>query len=306
MEVSEQALAVDLSTIPLFGGMSIVILDTRMKKSKATEEKKKEEEDRSEEEEESKEEGIAVKTIPPGIVDVLRRYVKEPSPSTLLLVIARSAKECGLDGAKNVVAVKCDNPRPDQLPGLIDAAVATKGKEIAPAAVQELIRRCRSGDIGMIVSHIDRLAAYVGKRKTIAAQDVAQLVVRNVDFNTFDMLKEVSAGRTGDAIDMLRVMLDNGVQPLMILGGIASSYRRLLEAKFLFQSGVAHATIAGRLGINPEKIGGFASVVRRYSEEDLKSRHREVLKTDLLMKTTGEKGERLLENLVLRLCRPAM
>lgn len=236
------------------------------------------------------------------VVDAVNRFIAAPSAAATLVLLTKSLKDCALQPGDATTVLACPIGKEGPAPQAISAEFAARGKTIAPAALQELLRRTGAGNPLALRQEIDKLCAYAGKRKIVAIDDVRTLVREDPDYKPFVILNAISNGRTSEALDAVHHDLRNGHAPFEILGSIAQSERRLLEAKFLFQSGADNATMIGKFGIKPERISGFVKIVRDQKTDDIRGRLREILDADLRMKTSSARPETILEDLVIRLC----
>ncbi len=104
------------------------------------------------------------------------------------------------------------------------------GKKIAPEAARLLVSRA-GGEARVLASELEKLASYVGDRKTIESKDVLDLVPQTAGEDYF-ALNNALEGR--DAKGLLLAIddeLELGAPTLKILAGLASGFRGLLVTR---------------------------------------------------------------------------
>lgn len=104
----------------------------------------------------------------------------------------------------------------------------------------------------------------------------------------------------------MRKILDDGAEPLALLGLISYNYRRLLMAKDLMEKGVSRQEIATAVKLYGNKQEEFLSAARRTELGKLVKAIKRIAQTDLAIKTSvggpGSAGSRLqIEILVCEL-----
>ncbi|HXV73571.1 MAG TPA: hypothetical protein VD713_02460, partial [Sphingomonadales bacterium] len=110
-------------------------------------------------------------------------------------------------------------------------------------------------------------------------------------------------GASGRALTILARNLDAGEAPLRILGALVWQYRRLWKVKESAEKG-GRTTEAGRaLRMDPAKATALLS---KFSEAHLHQAFRLFMEVDSKLKGgSGASGKRVLEDLLLQLCRSA-
>ena len=83
-------------------------------------------------------------------------------------------------------------------------------------------------DARLLASEVEKLAAYAGERKVITAEDVDEVVTRSAADPFFALGNAVEARDLAGALGVLDRTLADGGSPFMVLGGLASTLRRLV------------------------------------------------------------------------------
>jgi DNA polymerase-3 subunit delta len=160
-------------------------------------------------------------------------------------------------------------------------------------------------DVRRLTIEIEKLSTAALPEKTIDADLVDALVANVREIPNFDLTDNLVGGNRKKAIQVLTKILDDGAEPIALIGLLSYNFRRLLMAKDLMERGADRGTVtkAAKLYGNPEH---FLSTARRADINQLKHAVVRLAETDLAIKTSiggsGTKGSRLqLEMLVCEL-----
>ena len=181
-----------------------------------------------------------------GPLDMRRRVVK------LLLKLAQVV-DCG------TIDSEADAER------WVKARAAREGLQIEPTAVRALVDRAGL-DLTRLRAGLERVALYAMGQPAIRAEDVRQSVSAGPDTQVdFGIGKAIWRNDVRDALRELRLALDSGVMPVMVLGQLRAAAERLPAPRL------------------PHAIES-------------------VFQTDIALKSSGGDPRILLERLVVELC----
>lgn len=190
--------------------------------------------------------------------------------------------------------------QPDAAVALLDAACPHGWRE-APRG-----RDATPPNLHRIDSELQKLATAVCGRPegaTIAARDVALLVVGESESNVFDLVNAVADGNAGRALDRLRALLDDGVAPEAILPLLASQFGALARLRLAGGARADRAAVAGQLGVSPTRIQHLTRQFARLGEARVARCLAVVLEADEAIKTgRATRGDDALYWAVLELC----
>lgn len=200
----------------------------------------------------------------------------------------------------------CKTPATAQLPQwCVEWCVREHGKQLAAAAARLLVDLV-GPEMGLLDSEMQKLAVYVGNAPRIDSKDVDTLVGQSRSENTWQIFDLIGQGKVAEALSFLQRLLDQGEDPMRLLGAFSLQLRRLAQAARLNAQGVALPESMNRAG-----FPGFPSA-RQSAEAQMRhlGRRRLDLLYDWLLETDfGMKGgsqlppTTLLERLVVRLAR---
>src|SRR5438874_10862885 len=159
----------------------------------------------------------------------LEKYPGQPSKSGVLILDVKTwpsnTKLAKL--VPDAATITCKTPRGDQvLRWCTQRASATFNKRLDPDAGAWLLEMVGL-DLGLLDQELAKLAVYVGDSPAISRDDVDQLVGRSRAAETFKMFDAIGNGRADDALALLDRLLDQGDEPLKILGAFSWQLTRL-------------------------------------------------------------------------------
>lgn len=228
--------------------------------------------------------------------EALREYLKRPSPSAVLAVLAPSDRVPALEGA---LVVDCRSLKPGDLRGWVVSEAQRLGKTIDRAAA-ELLGQRGGPSLSALSGHLEKLAAHAGSRASITAEDVKSLVGPREERQVYELSLAAASKDGPKAYRVLRALLTAGEAVQVLLWKLAWQYRKLAEAKKLLLNGRRRFEVTSQLQIT-YFADEFLRLVDGHSLEELVDKHGEILKADVALKTSGGHEAAVLEALVCRL-----
>jgi len=246
-------------------------------------------------------------TLKEDYFETLKAYLENPSQSSVVIFVADE-----LNGNRKVGKLLKDQAVAVEFSPLDDADLLkwarTKLEESAAEMNEGTLRHLIAlvgPDVRRLTIEIEKLATAALPEKTINADLVDTLVANVREIPNFDLTDNLVGGNRKKAIQVLTKILDDGAEPIALIGLLSYNFRRLLIAKDLMERGADRGTVtkAAKLYGNPEH---FLTTARRADLAKLKHAIIRLAETDLAIKTSvggsGPKGSRLqLEMLVCEL-----
>jgi len=179
-----------------------------------------------------------------------------------------------------------------------------EGKTIAPELCQHLLL-LTGGDMTVLHGEIRKIAAF-SRSEAISRRDIDAVVVPVLTAVMFDITDAMAAGDYDKALETLRDILRSREEPIKILAGIGSHFRRLLMAKTVAAAGKGVDLMMELTGSKSDYYCRKLMSQAAHLEESFCRRAVELcFRTDMDMKRSVDDGERLLELLLLTLAREA-
>jgi DNA polymerase-3 subunit delta len=235
------------------------------------------------------------------VIALLADYLESPAPFTVLLLEAAA-----LDGrqrfskllSEKALIVELTIGR-ESCSALAAQMARDLGAEIDPAAAAMLADILNGAPARMRVE-LEKLAVYAQGRGQITVADVETLVVA-ARKNTVWQLTEILASRErAAAFALLDNLLREGEQPAGIVGALAWTYRKLIEARDLppqtngFQA-------SRQLGMRPEAAAMAIRQAHRIPKKDLLLAVAALAEADSQLKSGNPNPRAMMEFLIARL-----
>src|SRR5262249_38859938 len=188
----------------------------------------------------------------------LERYIGDHPPGSTppsgILVLelnslpgtTRLAKLLGEAGA-----IVCKAPKTEALPRwCVEWAVSQYGKTL-PEPAARLLMDLIGSEMGLLDQELNKLSAAVGSVSRIEAADVDHLVGSSRSEDVWKIFDVIGAARVGAALDMITRLLDQGEDPLRLLGALGYQLRRLAQAARLTTQGTPLSAALEQAGVWP-------------------------------------------------------
>jgi DNA polymerase-3 subunit delta len=242
--------------------------------------------------------------------DLLQYLPQLPATTRLILVeeatvpkrhpVIALAQQSGLGHIKT-----SDLPAGDALLRWTRKRVRLAGGEIEPAAAETLCTYV-GNDLHQLDQEIQKLVAYTDGARSISEADVRELTPQARMDTVFDMVDAMGHRDGRTAIRIYRQLLDDGKDPLELLGMIVRQFRLMIQTKELAPTlGTAEA-IARELGQRSsypiKKILGQSD---NYTIPQLHRIYHRLLETDMDIKTGRVEATLALDTLIAGLSRAA-
>jgi len=234
--------------------------------------------------------------------EVLVRYVERPVPSTVVIFVARD-----LDKRKKLTKALLDNCTVIDFPPVSDGEAKAWARQYLKQlkistddrALSEIVSLVGT-DIQTLCSELDKLATAAAETKRIDVGLVDDLIGRSRELSNFDLTDYLIARNRRKALEILYRLLEDGSEPVMLIGLMASNYHRLALAKDLLTRKGKDAVFQ-QIRMPWRKQGEFLATLQRSSEADIARGIQRIAAADLAIKTSQATPRLQLEMLVCEL-----
>lgn len=200
-------------------------------------------------------------------------------------------------------AVSFDKQEQRDLVAWITRHFAAHKKSISSDLCVYLIE-LTGGTMTAISGEIAKICAYSGS-DTIRKSDIDAVTEPVLDAVAYQMTDFISRGEYGAALQKLNDLFKLQEEPLMILGNIGSTFRRLSTAKVMLDNGRSASELTKLYRVPDYVARKTMETARRIRPEFCKVAAELILETDAKIKTSFDDPQRLLELLLLRLAQEA-
>ncbi len=237
--------------------------------------------------------------------DKLEAYFKNPTPTTVLVILYKHKKADGRktwlkDLAKKNVVFVSDKLKEDKLPEWIQAYVKYHKRKIGPVE-SKLLADHLGTDLGKLTNEVEKLCIVTEENGTITSDLIQRNVGISKDYNIFELQNAIGAKDHLKAQTIAHFLATDKEHKLFLSVGLLSSYFGKL--------GIVHASgglqqneLAAALKVPPFFVRDYANAARQYPLEKIKEIQHLLREADLNSKGVGNAsaadGELLRELLV--------
>src|SRR5579885_2360126 len=233
--------------------------------------------------------------------EALARYVARPAETSVVIFAAGE-----LDKRRKLSKTLMQSCTSVEFAPLEDSELAAWARDRLKHLGANADERTLRHVIALTGASVRQLATEPLPGGYISIESVDALVGRSRELSNFDLTDQLIARDRRRALETLRKLLDDGAEPVMLIGLLASNFHRLALAKDLMSRGAPNDEVFRLVPMPQGKRAGFLATARRTDSDELARRIRRIAEADLAIKTSlgggGEKGARTqLEMLVCEL-----
>ena len=240
-------------------------------------------------------------------IQSLEAYLENPAPFTTLVIEASN-----LDQRMRLARVLADkalvvevslgenlDERARTAVGLANVLAKGQGVEFEKGAAEDLAEFV-GGDLMRLKTEVTKLTTYAADRKRLRREDISALVISEKGATIWEVADLLATRQPAKALEFFDRLLRDGEEPVMMIGGMAWMYRKLVEASEL--RGVSNGWQAARaLGMRPEQAELALQCARRISKERLLDGLRALREADDRLKSGTKDVRAVMEFLVWQL-----
>jgi DNA polymerase-3 subunit delta len=240
----------------------------------------------------------------------LKDYLRDPAPTTALVFVSS-----GLDNRRNIATMlrkTCQVVTFDELddreaaPRWLMDYVSRAGAFIEQSVAAYLVGMV-GADLRRLVSEADKLINYIGGKGRIGREEIDELVRYTREHSNFELTDAIIEGNRKRALELLDHLFVNASEnpqtlSLMILGAIASQYRRLMMAKELMRQNAPNSEIAKAVSMTTYMVGRLNEKARKMEAAAILRGIERIAQTDVALKSSLATPRLQLELLICELC----
>ncbi len=234
--------------------------------------------------------------------EVLLKYLDRPV-ETSVLIFTTDDLDKRKKLAKSLMAGAAFEFQPlktNELQSWIRAHLKQQQVEIEPQALQRILEMVRS-DLHTLTNELNKLAAAALPAGRITTGLVDELISRSREHMNWELSDHLIAGNRRAALKTLRDLLDDGVEPVLLTGLIAGTYRRMALAQALLAGGSSPAQIFSEVRMPSFKQGAYLGMLNRTDSRIVTQRIQRIAEADLAIKTSKATPRMQVEMLVCEL-----
>ncbi|MHC1785544.1 MAG: DNA polymerase III subunit delta [Christensenellales bacterium] len=202
--------------------------------------------------------------------------------------------------AKQGGVVTFDTPDQNTLIKWMARELKAFGKQIDRATAEQMLFAV-GDDMNRLSNELAKVAACAGERNEIQLADIDAVCIKTTEYKVFDLADAVVAGKADRASRLMRDMLREGEERLMLLALLQRQYRQLLFARILMAGGTPPDSLARTLGVPPFIARKLQTVAGQYTVGRLKWAYDLLIDTEFAVKSGQISEEGSLEQALYRL-----
>lgn len=230
---------------------------------------------------------------------VLTSYLKRPAETSVVIFIADD-----LDKRRKMSKLLIENSCAVEFGKFKDNELVLWARKELKDAGFDAEEKALHHLVGLVGDNLRRLTNEIKKITTAALPDklvtynlVELLVSNSREISNFDLTDHLFGKDKRKPLQTLKKILDDGAEPLMILGLIGHNLRRMLMAKTMMEQGFERTEIVGIMKLHPKYHDDFLLSARQSDEKKMLRILERLAATDLAIKTSkgggGNAGARM-------------
>jgi DNA polymerase-3 subunit delta len=234
--------------------------------------------------------------------EILLAYLNRPVETSVVIFIGDDIDKRTKFGKKLLAgaAYEFQPLKANELPPWIKAHLKTLGVEIEPQAISRLVDVV-AADLMTLGNELNKLAAAAAPSGRITSELVDQLVRRSREHMNWDLTDSIVSRDRRTALRVLRDFLDDGVEPVLLTGVIAGTFRRMALAKELLTRGASPGEIFSEVRVPSFKQRAYLAMLNRIDSHTIANMIQRIADTDIWIKTSKATPRMQMEMLVCEL-----
>ena len=206
--------------------------------------------------------------------EAITAYLERLSPTTSLVFMVKGKadgrKKLYLTLKKKATMVDFSRMSEAEASSWAMRTMKALGKRLDTTAAQKLVFSVGS-DAALLKQEMEKLAGFLGEREEVQDEDIDTICVKTLESTVFQMVDAQVGGQNGQALLLLKTVLEGGEDRFMVLSMLLRQYRILYHMRCLLEERVPQAQLGNLLGIPPFAVSRSQAQARRYSKEKLKA-----------------------------------
>jgi len=232
-------------------------------------------------------------------LDHLIKYIENPNPDNLLIIYSH-----GNNTLKTIKELK-------RVCKIIEVNISIKDYikntfkdyKIDFKAINMLEEYCLN-DFTKVVSECSKLKNFKCDDKVITCDDIDILVNKKLGDSrdlTFAFSRSLAEKNKKESLEKYKELLEYNIEPLSIIGLLASQIRIIYQVKLLEEKGMKDREISEVLGEKEFRIKKTRELTRLYSKDELLKLMQKLSDMDYRLKTEDIDGNNLIELFILNI-----
>ena len=244
--------------------------------------------------------------LPTATQEGLLPYLANPCQETCLVILAAKPdlrRKFFGELKKQPGSLEFKKLYDNKLVPFISSEALAQGKKIDGVGA-EMLAFMVGNNLQELVSQIEKAVLYAGSRPIITIDDVKTIVSQSKSFTAFELARFVGEKNLSKSLATLQSMLQNGEEAIMMLGALASHFRRIWRIRELLDQKLPPADIGKQLKISPYFLNEQIAQAKKFTVPELDQLFRRLYQGDVSIKT-GSTAQTVLHSLLYETCIPS-
>ncbi len=169
-----------------------------------------------------------------------------------------------------------------------------------PGNVCAYLLRTVAHNMDSVLQESKKLIDYKYNEKSVSIQDIDDICIKSFELRIFDLLNAIGNKKSELALSIYKNMLLMKEEPIVIISMMARQFRLILLSVKLKQEGKFNSEICSELGIREFALRDYFTQASNFSEKILISALKDLLDTDIKIKTGQINNALGVELLIVR------
>ena len=198
----------------------------------------------------------------------MARYLEDPSPTTVLLIVneGKKANTADLKKKKGIVFVDCAREDEETLSRWLFSLMRKKGLNPDADACALMVRFC-ARDASRMKAETEKLEAILGEGAKVSASHIEEYVTKDAEYKIYEMTQAASRGNFAKFHEIMDELMKKGFAEYALLSSLTSHFETLTAVSSLKGS---DEEIARTLSQNAYAVKKNREIVRRLGAERVK------------------------------------
>ncbi len=245
---------------------------------------------------------------------IITKIIENPVDTTCFILMFPEKVKNSTSKRKDLIAlceksdscycVDCKKMYEKDVKAFIQDEFNGRGKTIEPEVVQQIVNDT-GFDLQNVSNEIEKISLYLGKdKKNVTVEDFIKISGFTKEINVFMLANAIEEKNLNYSLFIVEQMLKTGESAIGLLSTISGAVRKMVTAKSLMEE----KNYTSQDALNYVRVYSYfqykyASNLAKYTLLHLKRCLKEILKTDIALKTGKTDDKSAIENLVLFICK---
>ena len=203
---------------------------------------------------------------------------------------------------KNAYTVKLDKKTAVELAKTVESGAKKRGKAFEKG-VSSYFVTCVGSDLNLLLNELEKVCAYA--EGDIKKSDVDAVCTKSLDAKVFDMIRDLTGGKTDSAFKKLNILFEQREDEFQILGALIAQYSDIYRAKAAVKSGERAESVAKYYNYAGRefRLTNAARNGSSMSFEGISDCIDVLIEADTAMKSSSVNNKLILEETLIKLAR---